>query len=94
MLELAGVIESCRNGSGRQGGTTMIDKQFPGDEIFDEALDELPPGVCPACMGLSPGIDIDGETVMHCRLCDDGKRKVTPEEAERWEREMAARHGR
>jgi len=42
MLELAGVIESCRNGSGRQGGTTMIDKQFPGDEIFDEALDELP----------------------------------------------------
>ena len=58
------------------------------NEMFDETveeLDELPPGVCPACDGLSPGISIDGETIMHCRVCNDTG-KVTPEESKRfWE---------
>ena len=58
------------------------------DEDDDELLEgvqfgELPPGVCPACMGLSPGIAIDGETIMHCPVCKDTG-KVTPEEAERY----------
>ena len=55
------------------------------DETFDDELQfgELPPGVCPACMGLSPGIDIDGETIMHCPVCRDIG-KVTPEESERY----------
>ena len=57
-----------------------------------EEGDELPPGVCPACMGLSPGIAIDGETIMHCALCHDTG-TVTVEEAERWRHEMADRHG-
>jgi hypothetical protein len=47
-----------------------------------DELDELPPGVCPACTGLSPGISIDGETIMHCPVCQDTG-KVTVEEADR-----------
>jgi hypothetical protein len=43
-------------------------------------------------MGLSPGIAIDGETIMHCALCHDTG-TVTVEEAERWRHEMADRHG-
>jgi hypothetical protein len=55
------------------------------DAELDELFGELPPGVCPACTGLSPGIAIDGETIMHCPVCHDTG-KVTPEEAERyWE---------
>jgi hypothetical protein len=27
--------------------------------------------LCPACDSLSPGISIDGETIMHCELCRD-----------------------
>jgi hypothetical protein len=42
---------------------------------------ELPPGVCPACMGLLPGIAIDGETIIHCNICHDTG-KVTPEQSE------------
>jgi len=64
-------------------------------ELLEDDLvcDELPPGVCPCCMGLSPGISIDGETIMHCKLCDDGKRDVTVEAADCWLKEMAARRG-
>jgi hypothetical protein len=57
------------------------------NEIFDDddelEFGELPPGVCPACIGLSPGIAIDGHTIMHCPVCHDTG-KVTPEEAERY----------
>jgi hypothetical protein len=42
-------------------------------------------GTCPACDGLSPGITIDGETIMHCAVCNETG-KVTPEQNERfWE---------
>ena len=39
--------------------------------------------LCPQCWGLSPGIHMDGETVMHCSTCHD-KHAVTVEEADRW----------
>ena len=42
-------------------------------------FDELPPGICPACMGLSPGIAIDGETIMHCPVCNDTGRVADEE---------------
>jgi hypothetical protein len=35
-------------------------------------------------IGLSPGIDLDGETFVHCAVCFDTG-KVTPEQAEAWE---------
>jgi len=28
--------------------------------------------LCGNCMGLSPGISMDGETITHCPLCHDG----------------------
>ena len=28
--------------------------------------------LCGNCMGLSPGISMDGETLTHCPLCHDG----------------------
>jgi hypothetical protein len=62
--------------------------------LTTDELDELPPGVCPACTGLSPGISIDGETIMHCPVCQDTG-KVTVEEADRWREEMrTTRQGR
>ena len=71
------------------------DREYPDSENFCEMDgayllpveegDELPPGVCPACMGLSPGIAIDGETIMHCVVCRDSG-TVTAQEAERWQR--------
>jgi hypothetical protein len=79
------------------------DRQYPDTENFCEMdgayllrtdeLDELPPRVCPACTGLSPGISIDGETIMHCPVCQDTG-KVTVEEADRWREEMRKRHGK
>jgi hypothetical protein len=54
---------------------------------------ELPPGICPACTGLSPAIDMDGETIMHCPVCH-GSGTVSPEEAQRWQREMSERYAR
>ncbi len=48
--------------------------------LLVEEGDELPRGVCPACMGLSPGIAIDGETIMHCPVCHDTG-KVAVEES-------------
>jgi hypothetical protein len=65
------------------------------DELLNdgELFDERPPGVCPACMGLSPGIAIDGETIMHCRVCNDTG-KVTSEEAERYWQAVKARERR
>jgi hypothetical protein len=54
------------------------------DDILDGVeFGELPPGVCPSCMGLSPGIAMDGETIMHCPVCSDTG-KVTDEQAERY----------
>jgi uncharacterized Zn finger protein (UPF0148 family) len=64
------------------------------DGAYLPSLDEpseLPEGVCPACAGLSPGISINGETIMHCPVCQDTG-KVTPEEAERWDREMQEKY--
>jgi hypothetical protein len=51
---------------------------------------ELPPGVCPACMGLLPGIAIDGETIMHCTVCGDSG-KVTDEQAEQYRQAVEER---
>ena len=69
------------------------DRQYPDSERFCEmdgayllSLDEpseLPKAVCYACDGLSPGISVDGETIMHCPVWHDTS-KVRPEEAERW----------
>jgi hypothetical protein len=77
------------------------DREYPDSENFCEMdgayllpideLDELPPGVCPACQGLSPGISADGETIMHCSVCDDTG-KVTPEQARKWEQAMATKY--
>ena len=49
--------------------------------------------LCGNCMGLSPGISMDGETITHCPLCHDGH-LVTASEADRWRKEMAERRGR
>ena len=75
----------------------MCDREYPDTEEFCEIDGELlievserPADLCPACDGLSPGISIDGETIMHCPVCHDTGR-VTPEEAARWEEEMAKR---
>ena len=43
--------------------------------------------LCPACDGRSPGISIDGETIVHCPVCYD-KGMVTVVEAERGRQEM------
>jgi hypothetical protein len=77
------------------------DREYPDSENFCEMDgayllaveegDDLPPGVCPACMGLSPGISVDGETTMHRPLCHDTG-TVTPEQAKQWEQEMASRY--
>jgi hypothetical protein len=61
--------------------------EVDGDKLID--VSERPPDLGPACDGLSPGIDLDGETVMHCPVCSDTG-KVTPEQAEARERGMAA----
>jgi hypothetical protein len=44
--------------------------------------------ICPQCDGLSPGIDMDGETIVHCPTCHD-KNAVTVEEAHSY-REIGA----
>jgi hypothetical protein len=46
--------------------------------------------LCPQCWALSPGIDMDGETVMHCSTCHD-QHAVTVEEADRWRELMRNR---
>ena len=28
--------------------------------------------LCPACDGLSPGVDLTGEHIVYCSLCQDG----------------------
>ena len=48
--------------------------------------------LCPSCDGLSPGIAMDGETVMHCHVCHD-QNAVTVADADRWRDEMRKRHG-
>jgi hypothetical protein len=74
----------------------MCDKSYPDTEEFCEMDGELlievserPPDLCPACDGLSPGISMDGETIMHCSTCHD-KHAVTVEDADRWREEMRA----
>jgi hypothetical protein len=73
----------------------QCDREYPDTENFCEMdgayllsledLDERPADVCPTCDGLSPGISIDGETIMHCGVCNETG-KVTPEQNERfWE---------
>jgi hypothetical protein len=54
-------------------------------------FDEPPPGTCPACDGLSPGISVDGETIMHCTLCGDSG-KVTIEQEKQWEEDMRTKY--
>lgn len=67
-------------------------------ESVVEALERLGPEhvvdgqeLCPQCDGLSPGISIDGETVMHCSTCHDAH-AVTVEQANRWREDMKARY--
>jgi hypothetical protein len=48
--------------------------------------------LCPCCDGLSPGISMDGETIVHCPVCHD-RNVVTVEDADRWRNEMRKRHG-
>jgi hypothetical protein len=77
------------------------DRDYPDTEDFCEIdgsyllsaddLDERPADLCPACDGLSPGISVDGETIMHCSLCGDTG-KVTLERARQWAQEMRAKH--
>ena len=55
--------------------------------------DELPPGLCPACDNLSPGVDITGENILHCYLCHD-RHHVTPEQLAAWEQKLRARYGK
>lgn len=47
--------------------------------------------LCPACDSLSPGIAMDGETIVHCRVCSDNG-MVTVEAADRYREEMRARY--
>ena len=48
--------------------------------------------LCPSCESLSPGIDIDGETIVHCPVCHD-KGMVTVEEADRGRAEIRQKYG-
>lgn len=78
------------------------DREYPDSQKFceadgtyvvgDEDIGDRPADLCPACDGLSPGISMDGETIMHCPVCSDTG-KVTPEQADRWQREVAASTG-
>jgi hypothetical protein len=56
------------------------------EKVVDES--EL----CPCCDGLSPGIGMDGETVMHCPVCHD-QNAATVADADRWRDEMRKRYG-
>jgi hypothetical protein len=81
-----------------EAGAEAMARNAVAPEDDDEILDgvqfgELPPGVCPACMGLSPGIAIDGETIMHCSLCGNSG-KVTPEQAEKYWKGVEEREGK
>jgi len=49
--------------------------------------------LCPCCDGLSPGIAMDGETIVHCPVCHD-QHAVTVADADRWRDEMRKRHER
>ena len=67
----------------------MSNSETPWRELV-EKLESLGPEqvvdgyeLCPQCDGLSPGIHMDGETIMHCSTCHD-KHAVTVEEADRW----------
>jgi hypothetical protein len=48
--------------------------------------------LCPSCDSLSPGISIDGETIMHCPVCHD-KGTVSVEKADRWRQAMQEQYG-
>jgi hypothetical protein len=48
--------------------------------------------LCPACDSLSPGIVMDGETVVHCPVCHD-KGVVSTEAADAWREEMREKYG-
>jgi DNA-directed RNA polymerase subunit M/transcription elongation factor TFIIS len=78
---------------------TMSERKNPPRELV-EKLEQLGPEqvvdgyeLCPQCDGLSPGIRMDGETIMHCSTCHD-KHAVTVEEADRWRRAVANRYER
>jgi hypothetical protein len=48
--------------------------------------------LCPCCDSLSPGIVMDGETIVHCPVCHD-KGMVAVEAADRWRHEMREKYG-
>ena len=65
----------------------MSEREKPPRELVQK-LERLGPEkvvdgyeLCPQCDGLSPGIHMDGETVMHCNTCQD-QRAVTVEAAD------------
>jgi hypothetical protein len=75
----------------------MSERENPSRELI-EKLERLGPEkvidgyeLCPQCDGLSPGIHMDGETIMHCSTCHD-RHAVTVEEANRWREAMRARY--
>ncbi len=78
------------------------DREYPDSERFcaidgaylvsDKDDNQRPADLCPCCDGLSPGIDLDGETIIHCPICHD-RHTVTPEQIKAYEDEMRARYG-
>jgi hypothetical protein len=49
-------------------------------------------GLCPCCDSLSPGIAMDGETIVHCPVCYD-KGMVAFEAADRWRQKLREKYG-
>ena len=77
---------------------TMSERANPPRELVKK-LEQLGPEqvvdgyeLCPQCDGLSPGIHMDGETIMHCPAYHD-QGMVTVQEADRWRRLMQELYG-
>jgi hypothetical protein len=77
----------------------MSNRENPPRDLVEKLMELGPEKVvdgyelCPQCDGLSPGISMDGETIMHCSTCHDAN-AVTVEEADRWRRRIANRYER
>jgi ribosomal protein S27AE len=89
------------NGRGPGGRTIKIRRTgrritMSNRELADKLMELGPEKVvdahefCPQCWGLSLGIHMDGETIMHCSTCHD-QHAVTVEDANRWREAMRKR---